>query len=60
LEAAQKMARLKKHSFKPNPQAQKVYDRLYAEYATLHDYFGRGGNDVMKRLKLLKAETRHA
>ena len=33
-----------------------VYDRLYAEYVTLHDYFGRGGNDVMKRLKPLKAD----
>ena len=28
-----------------------VYDRLYAEYRILHDYFGRGANDVMKRLK---------
>jgi hypothetical protein len=24
----------------------------------LHDYFGRGANDVMKRLKALKAEIR--
>jgi L-ribulokinase len=31
---------------------------LYAEYVTLHDYFGRGANDVMKRLKTLKAEIR--
>jgi len=28
-----------------------LYDALYAEYVALHDYFGRGGNDVMKRLK---------
>ena len=34
-----------------------VYDSLYAEYALLHDYFGRGGNDVMKRLKRLKASV---
>ena len=54
------MARLKKQTFKPNPQAQKVYDQLYPEYLALHDYFGRGGNDVMKRLKRLKAETRLA
>jgi L-ribulokinase len=57
LDAAQKMARLKKQTFKPDPQAQKVYDRLYREYVGLHDYFGRGGNDVMKRLKHLKTET---
>jgi L-ribulokinase len=56
-EAAPKMARLKKYTFKPDPQASQVYDRLYAEYVTLHDYFGRGANDVMKRLKAIKAET---
>jgi len=60
LDAAQKMARLKKQTFKPQPQAQKVYDQLYQEYLGLHDYFGRGGNDVMKRLKQMKRETQHA
>ena len=25
-------------------------NELYAEYTQLHDYFGRGGNDVMHRL----------
>ncbi len=54
LDAANKMARLKKETFTPNPFAQKIYNDLYAEYVTLHDYFGRGGNDVMKRLKNLK------
>ena len=34
-----------------------VYDRLYAEYRRLHDYFGRGGNDVMKRLKSIKKDV---
>jgi L-ribulokinase len=57
-EAAPKMARLKRQTYKPNPKAQAAYDRLYADYVTLHDYFGRGGNDVMKRLKALKAEAR--
>jgi hypothetical protein len=27
------------------------------EYVTLHDYFGRGVNDAMKRLKGLRAEV---
>ena len=31
-----------------------AYDALYAEYMTLHDSFGRGGNDVMKRLRALR------
>jgi L-ribulokinase len=58
-EAAPKMARLKKETFKPNPSAQKVYNQLYAEYLTLHDYFGRGGNAGMKRLKQIKAAARN-
>jgi L-ribulokinase len=58
-EAAPKMARLKKATFRPDPAAQKVYDRLYAEYLALHDYFGGGVNDVMKRLKHIKAEARN-
>ncbi len=57
-DAAQKMARLKKETYAPNPAAQRVYDALYAEYRTLHDSFGAGGNDVMKRLKALRAETK--
>jgi L-ribulokinase len=56
-DAAKRMARLKKETFKPIPSNQKVYDKLYAEYVILHDYFGRGSNDVMKRLKQLKKET---
>jgi L-ribulokinase len=36
----------------------KIYDQLYAEYVTLHDYFGRGENDVMKRLKKLRNQVR--
>ena len=56
VEAAQKMARVQKLTFKPNAKSHAIYDQLYAEYHTLHDYFGRGGNDVMKRLKTLKRE----
>lgn len=35
----------------PDTAAGAVYDRLYAEYKRLHDYFGRGENDVMMRLR---------
>jgi L-ribulokinase len=37
--------------FQPIPENVAAYDELYAEYLTLHDHFGRGGNDVMHRLK---------
>jgi L-ribulokinase len=57
LEAVQHMAHLKDEVFRPLPENQAVYDRLYAEYKILHDYFGRGDNDVMKRLKHIKAEV---
>jgi len=56
--AAAKMARLKDEKYVPNPANREIYDRLYAEYVLLHDYFGRGANDVMKRLKRIKATVR--
>lgn len=54
-QAAEHMAHLKDVVYRPIPEHQAVYDQLYAEYVRLHDYFGRGENDVMKRLKALKA-----
>lgn len=54
IDAAEKMARVKEETFKPIPENVKVYDELYQEYSKLHDYFGRGENDVMKRLKRIK------
>jgi len=56
-EAARYMSHLKDEVYKPVAEHTKVYDRLFAEYIQLHDYFGRGANDVMKRLKKIKAET---
>ncbi|MFC2037496.1 ribulokinase [Chloroflexota bacterium] len=56
-EAAQHMARLKDETFAPISEHKAVYDQIYAEYARLHDYFGRGENDVMKRLKELKSSV---
>ncbi|MBQ7328477.1 MAG: ribulokinase [Oscillospiraceae bacterium] len=37
-------------TYTPNRSNQKAYEKLYCEYVKLYDYFGRGGNDVMKRL----------
>lgn len=58
VEAARQMTSLRQESYQPNPAHKTVYDQLYAEYVTLHDYFGRGANDAMKRLKALKARIR--
>ncbi|MCC3376127.1 ribulokinase [Cohnella sp. REN36] len=57
VEAAKAMARVREETFKPIPENVAVYERLYAEYRALHDYFGRGANDVMKRLRTLKDEA---
>jgi L-ribulokinase len=51
------MGKVNKFVYTPNEAASRAYDRLYAEYAALHDHFGRGANDVMHRLKQLKREV---
>ena len=56
-EAVPHMARLKDEVYRPIAEHRAVYDQIYAEYVRLHDYFGRGENDVMKRLKTLKARV---
>ena len=40
--------------YRPIPANVAIYDQLYADYNTLYDYFGRGENDVMKRLRELR------
>ncbi len=57
VDAAAKMARPHVLSYLPDPADHAVYDELYAEYRTLHDYFGRGTNDVMKRLKAIRSRS---
>ena len=56
-EAARRMARLKDEVYQPIPANRKIYDRLFAEYVRLHDYFGRGENNVMKTLKRIRDEV---
>ena len=56
-EAAQAMAHLQERVYKPIPAHKAIYDQLYAEYVRLHDHFGRGANDVMKRLKSLRQQV---
>ena len=56
-EAARHMASVRPDSYKPDPADAEVYDRLYAEYLKLHDYFGRGENDVARLLKRIKLEV---
>jgi L-ribulokinase len=52
--AAQAMGKVRREVYTPAAENSAVYDELYAEYVVLHDYFGRGGNDVLHRLRALR------
>jgi len=53
-DASSRMARLSETRFHPRRENREAYDVLYGEYRRLHDTFGRGGDDVMRRLKDLR------
>jgi L-ribulokinase len=52
--AAGAMGRVNRDVYRPDAAHSDVYDELYAEYARLHDYFGRGANEVMYRLRAIR------
>jgi len=54
-EAAKALGRVKDTMYTPIPENVRIYEKLYKEYRILHDYFGRGENDVLKRLKAVKS-----
>jgi L-ribulokinase len=44
--------------WQPIPANSEQYEALYREYVTLHDYFGRGANEVMLRLAARRRKVR--
>jgi L-ribulokinase len=52
--AAAAMGRKAPAVYAPDPASADTYDELYAEYVRLHDYFGRGANEVLHRLRALR------
>jgi L-ribulokinase len=56
-QAAARMGRVERAVYTPDPAAGAVYDRLFAEYTRLHDYFGRGENKVMHTLRQIRREA---
>jgi L-ribulokinase len=52
--AAAVMGKKRSRVFVPNLAVTATYDLLYAEYVRLHDYFGRGENDVLHRLRAIR------
>jgi L-ribulokinase len=55
--AAAAMGSVRRAVYQPVPAHVAAYEELYAEYTALHDYFGRGGNDVMHRLAARRREV---
>ncbi|MDQ2811837.1 MAG: ribulokinase [Actinomycetota bacterium] len=55
--AAERMGRIDRDRYRPDAARADVYDELYAEYVRLHDYFGRGANPVMHRLRAIRDRT---
>ncbi|HJX46705.1 MAG TPA: FGGY-family carbohydrate kinase [Gaiellaceae bacterium] len=60
VDASRKMAHLSGTTYKPNAAHRETYEALYREYVRLHDLFGRGGDDVMRRLKRIQLDAARA
>ncbi len=55
--AAKAMGSVQRGVFVPDEESALAYDALFAEYTALHDHFGRGGNDVMHRLRAVRRDA---
>ncbi|MFQ3536403.1 MAG: ribulokinase [Aggregatilineales bacterium] len=55
--AAARMGKRRADIVHPVPEHQHVYDELYRDYKMLYDTFGRGANDVMRRLRKLRHQV---
>ena len=55
--ASAAMGAVNRDVYVPDEQSAARYDQLFAEYVRLHDAFGRGGNEVMRRLRTLRREA---
>lgn len=55
-EVIRHIGKVKDVEYNPIPENSALYDQLYAEYKRLHNYFGRGENDVMKRLMKIREQ----
>jgi L-ribulokinase len=49
--AAAAMGKVERDAYLPDEARADAYDVLYEHYVRLHDHFGRGGDDVMHRLR---------
>lgn len=52
--AVARMGGVKERVYEPDPTAHERYTRLFTEWVRLHDYFGRGENNVLKTLREMR------
>jgi L-ribulokinase len=55
--ASEAMGKVERGVYQPDPARALAYDALYEQYRLLHDHFGRGGHDVMARLRAIRNAT---
>lgn len=55
--ASEAMGKVERAVYVPNQERADGYDALYAEYRELHDHFGRGGSDVLHRLRRIRHQA---
>ncbi|SDM65830.1 ribulokinase [Allokutzneria albata] len=55
--AAEAMGSVRRAVYRPIAENVQAYQRLYEEYRQLHDYFGRGANEVMHRLRAYRRDA---
>lgn len=56
-DAARKLGKVRDEIYYPKKENTEIYNQLYEEYKKLHEYFGTGPNDVMKRLNKIREIT---
>jgi L-ribulokinase len=50
-EAVARMGGVKERTYTPDPDAHARYSQLFAEWTRLHDFFGRGEDNLLKKLR---------
>jgi L-ribulokinase len=56
--AAAAMGSVERDVYLPDPANVSGYEELFSEYLVLHDYFGRGTNEVMRKLRERRRKAR--
>ncbi len=55
--ASEAMGKVERAAYTPDPARADAYDELYAIYAELHDHFGRGGSEALRKLHTIAGEA---